>query len=109
MIPAQFSYAAWMMKSAESSAGRAPSTLVTHSGALSMMAGMALLRLIAPPLLAHGPGHAGADHREHQGDGDHQRHHVTHRRTGSTCSPAPSAASVARVSISVPSGSTTCS
>ena len=44
-----------MMKSAESSAGFAPTTCATQSGALSMMAGMAVLLDVAPALCAHGP------------------------------------------------------
>src|SRR3712207_1214078 len=100
-----------MMKSAESSAGTAPSTLLTHSGALSMMAGIALLRPVAPALLAHGPGHARADDRHHEGERGQQGQQAVHRRTGSTCPPAPSpsAATARRVSVSDPSGSITCS
>ena len=40
MKPAQSSYLAWRMKSAESSAGVAPSLLTMQWGALSMMSGM---------------------------------------------------------------------
>src|SRR5829696_3079829 len=78
MNPAQFSYAFWRMKSAESSGGWAPLMLAMQLGALSMMAGMAgLLGTVAPALLAHGPLHGHADH----GGQDEHRHgagqHVT--------------------------------
>src|SRR5688572_20057734 len=76
MKPAQFSYAAWMMKSAESSAGFAPSTLLTQFAALSMMAGMALLLEVAPALRAHGPLHRAVDDGEHDRDRDGEAEHL---------------------------------
>src|SRR5215207_1246919 len=110
MIPAHFSYAAWMMKSAESSAGLAPPTLVMQLGALSMIAGMALLPGVAPALGAHGPLHGCADHGEHDRDGDGEAHHF--RSSSNVCGPCPfvvGTTAIVAVSTSVPSGSTTCS
>src|SRR5215207_4160169 len=63
------------MKSAESSAGFAPEMLVTQSGALSMMAGIGLLPVVAPALLAHGPLHGRAHDGDHDGDRDGERQH----------------------------------
>src|SRR5918997_602658 len=105
MIPAQFSYAAWRMKSAESSAGCAPLTLVTQSGALLMMAGMALLPGIAPALLARGPLHGRADDGEHDEDGDDQADHL--RSSSKSVSPRPFVVGICAtdaVSTSLPSG-----
>src|SRR5687767_4589732 len=110
MIPAQFSYAAWMMKSAESSAGCAPLTLVMQSGALSMMPGMALLSEIPPALLAHGPLQGPADDGEHDEDGRQEGQHQF--CTGSWISAWPFCRSncvTVAVSASVPSGCTICS
>src|SRR5688500_15000385 len=76
MKPAQFSYAAWMIKSAESSAGCAPSTLVTQLGALSMIAGMAVLHEVAPALGTHGPLRRAADDGEHDCDRDGEGEHL---------------------------------
>src|SRR3954469_3964314 len=74
MIPAHFSYAFWMMKSAESSAGRAPFTWAMHSGALSMIPGM------RPPLALHAvladhPLRQAADDRQHQHEAEHEADH----------------------------------
>src|SRR5829696_10435225 len=79
MIPAHFSYAAWMMKSAESSAGLAPATWAMQSGALSMIAGIAVLPEVAPALCAHGPLHRGADDGQHDRDGDEEAEHLGSR------------------------------
>src|SRR3954462_10309544 len=70
MMPWHFAYAAWMMKSAESSAGRAPFTCVMQAGALSMIPGIRppLALLAVPP--EHPARHA-ADHGPHQ----HEAHH----------------------------------
>ena len=57
------------MKSAESSAGFAPLTWTMQSGALSMIAGMALLPGVAPALRAHGPLRRSADDGEHDREG----------------------------------------
>src|SRR5215208_5613051 len=75
MIPAHFSYAAWMMKSAESSAGLAPATFATQLGALSMIADIDPLPRVAPALLAHGPLDAREDQGEQQDVGDEQAQH----------------------------------
>src|SRR5688500_3715245 len=109
MKPAQFSYAAWMMKSAESSAGWAPSTLVTQSGALSMIAGMAVLLEVAPALGAHGPLHRRADDGEHDRDRDGEREHYFLSSSKSRLPLARSSSGTATVSIRVPSGWTICS
>src|SRR5215203_1957435 len=76
MKPAHFSYAAWRMKSAESSAGLAPATLAMQSGALSMMAGIAVLPEVAPALRAHGPLNRDADDGEHDHERDRERQHL---------------------------------
>src|SRR5690348_13725406 len=76
MMPWHLTYAAWRMKSAESSAGLAPLMCRMQLGALSMMAGTAghLLDCVEVvgghllALLALGPGDACANDREH----DHQ-------------------------------------
>src|SRR4051795_6224899 len=76
MMPWHFAYAAWMMKSAESSAGRAPFTCVMQSGALSMIPGIRppLALLAVPP---EHPARQAADHGHHQ----HEAHHeARHRR-----------------------------
>src|SRR5918994_6507810 len=82
MKPAQFSYAAPTMKSAESSAGSAPPMFVTQLGALSMMAAIGFLPEVAPALLARGPLHGPAHDGEHDGDGDGEGQH---RVTSSAC------------------------
>src|SRR5215217_1303477 len=76
MMPAHLSYAAWMMKSAESSAGLAPATFATQSGALSMMAGIAVLPEVAPARRAHGPLYASADDGEHDRERYGERQHL---------------------------------
>ena len=98
------------MKSAESSAGFAPPMLTMQSGALSMIAGMALLHGVAPALRAHGPLHGPADDGEHQGDGDEQAQHHGCSAVIVAARPLWAATSgTVAVSISVPSGSITCS
>src|SRR5919112_1484191 len=89
------------------SAAAAPSTSVMQPGALSMMAGMALLPGVAPALRAHGPLHGPAHDGEHDGDGDDQAHHL--RRSSNARGPWPfssSSCATLATSTSVPSGST---
>src|SRR5215218_2084271 len=83
MMPAQFSYAFWRMKSAESSGGWAPLMLAMQLGALSMMAGMpGLLGTVAPALGAHGPLHGPADHGGQDQQRDREAQHVTSSASG---------------------------
>ena len=83
---------------------------MTQSGALSMMAGMALLLEIAPALRTHGPLHGPADDGEHDEDGDDEAQHHAFSAVMVSARPLWAATSgTVAVSISVPSGSITCS
>src|SRR5829696_7483154 len=96
------------MKSAESSGGLAPLTCATHSGALSMIAGMTLLRQDAPALSAHGPLHGSADDHEHDGQRDQETEHQPPSFSSLGAWPLD-ICDTDSVATSVPSGSTICS
>src|SRR3954465_7812889 len=89
MIPWHLVYAAWRMKSAESSAGLAPEMWTMQFGALSMIAGTAdpLLDSAgfvgghAAAVLALGPGHARVDEREHDQEAGQEGEHLSHPRS----------------------------
>src|SRR5215207_3850615 len=102
MNPAHWSYAACRMKSAESSAGLAPLTFITHDGALSMMAAMAVLPQVAPALRARGPLHRCSDDGEHEQKRDREGQHHGPTLSASGGRPSPRWATSA-VSTRVPS------
>src|SRR5687767_984398 len=89
-----------MMKSAESSAGLAPSTVVTQSGALSMIAGTAPPLLLAAVPPEH-PAREPADDDDHDHDAEHEVGHVylltsvsAPIRTGSDSTTRPSGSTI---------------
>src|SRR5215211_2762311 len=99
-----------MMKSAASSAGFAPLTCAMQSGALSMIAGMALLHGVAPALRAHGPLHGPAHDGEHEHERDDEAQHGQTFLAGSRSAPLAVGSPITTdVTASVPSGSITCS